>query len=325
LANSRYIGNNGIHAPADIAGTDDHLHTSGGLTMPERNGESSPPSVSAIITTHNRPEFLGEAIMSALSQTHTMHEVIVIDDASSVSLADVLEPFASRIIFDRLEKNSGANVARNRGVELATGEYVAFLDDDDIWHEEKTAKQLAALRQGAEACLCGYQILESGSNKVLDVSEIGADLLRRGNEICGTSGLIVKRTTIRSIGFDPILKVGQDWDIYVRLYASRPLSYVAAPLFRYRRGEHSGLTRANARRSPEELYELGVALRKHRDWLGERAYRAGLAAMLLAYIGQRPNKLEFISYAVRKAGVRAVASHLLGKLLRRSWRTALQK
>ncbi len=274
------------------------------------------PSVSAVITSYCRPEFLVEAVDSALSQTYPLHEVIVVDDGSPVSLEGILQRFGGSVVFERLEENSGANVARNRGVSVATGDYIAFLDDDDIWGNEKIEKQLAAMGFDCEACLCGFQDGVGGGARVLKVSQIDGNLLRQGNNICGTSGLLARREVIFALKFDPVLKSGQDWDMYVRLFARRPITYVAEPLFMYRHGAHSGLTTAAAQRSPKELEDTAAVLHKHREWLGERAYRRQLAAALLKYIGLRRNKFEFVAYAIRRAGMRAVASHLLSKLFR---------
>src|SRR5277367_2496697 len=111
----------------------------------------SPQLVSAVIPTRNRPEWVLRAVRSALSQTHENLEVVVVidgpDPATRATLGGISD---SRLRVLELDKSVGGSSARNRGVEHATGEWVAFLDDDDEWLPEKIEKQLdVALRSAS--------------------------------------------------------------------------------------------------------------------------------------------------------------------------------
>lgn len=100
------------------------------------------PRVSVIIPTYNRREYVQEAIDSALAQTFTDYEIIVIDDGSTDGTSEALQARYGNRIHYEWQENQGESVARNRGIELARGEYIAFLDSDDLWHPEKLAKQI---------------------------------------------------------------------------------------------------------------------------------------------------------------------------------------
>lgn len=104
------------------------------------------PLVSVVIPTYNRNDHLAGAIQSVAEQTYDNVELVVVDDGSPTpvteGLDDVPSAQLSSVTFIRHEENSGANVARNSGIRVATGEYVAFLDDDDRWHESKVERQV---------------------------------------------------------------------------------------------------------------------------------------------------------------------------------------
>lgn len=110
------------------------------------------PLLSAVIPTRNRARMVGEAVESALCQRNGEVEVIVVDDASTDDTANVLaRSFASRIHVLRLPQRRGAGAARNAGVRLASGELVAFLDDDDLWLPGKLDAELRVFERFPEA------------------------------------------------------------------------------------------------------------------------------------------------------------------------------
>ncbi len=278
---------------------------------------SSQPTVSAVITTYNRTDFLGDAVRSALEQTIRTTEVIVVDDASPTDPSAALASFGDRVRLIRLDVNSGANAARNAGVRAATGEWVAFLDDDDIWRADKTEAQFAAMADGDEAALCGLEHVGEVAPQVCPVARVTEAHLRGGNPFCGMSGLIAHRDVLLQEPFDETLPNGQDWDIYIRLARRRPLAYAPAPLFARRYGNHSGITLRAQSESLEALERRTRVIEKHRDWLGETHYRRRLASYLLKYIGKRKNPARFVLHAMRRAGASATMRHLARKALRK--------
>ena len=113
--------------------------------------------VSVITPTYNCADFIAETIKSVQAQTYGDFEMIIADDCSTDNTAEIVSKYAeldSRIKYHRLEKNSGAAVARTEAMRLAEGEYMAFLDSDDIWHEDKLEKQLAFMKKNNYAFTC---------------------------------------------------------------------------------------------------------------------------------------------------------------------------
>jgi glycosyltransferase involved in cell wall biosynthesis len=99
--------------------------------------------ISVIIPVYNCERYLAEALESVLAQTWGRVETVIVDDGSTDGSADVAKRFGSSVRYD-LQPHAGPGVARNRGVELAQGEYLAFLDADDLWVENKLELQMAA-------------------------------------------------------------------------------------------------------------------------------------------------------------------------------------
>lgn len=269
------------------------------------------PTVSVVIPTCDRPDFLAEAIESAQAQTVDILEVIVVDDASTIDLRPALARFSDRVRYERLTERSGANVARNRGIDLARGSLVAFLDDDDLWLPEKTELQIAALEGGAEACLCGSRLLGGSDSKLYDATEVDEERLRASSP-CGTSGLLATRAVLQAERFDPAIPRAQDWDLFVRLAQRRPLAYVGRPLYQRRTG-HDRITTTALRKTPAELRAAALAVDKHRTWLGEDAYRRRLARVILSFLSKRRFKFRFVAAALRHAGPRATMQEIARK------------
>lgn len=104
------------------------------------------PLVSVVIPFYNRVDWLGEAIESVLNQTYDNFEIIVVNDGSTEKMDDFLYKYGDKIIY-RYKENGGAATARNLALEIATGEFIAFLDSDDVWLPEKTEKQIAFMNE----------------------------------------------------------------------------------------------------------------------------------------------------------------------------------
>lgn len=130
--------------------------------------------VSVITPTYNCANFIGETIESVQEQTYHQWEMIIVDDCSTDNTKEIVEKYIkedNRIKYFCLENNSGTAVARNKAMELANGEYIAFLDSDDIWLEEKLKKQLEFMKghEIAFSCTSYEQIDENGKklNKII--------------------------------------------------------------------------------------------------------------------------------------------------------------
>ena len=152
------------------------------------------PLVSVVLPTHNRKFFLEIAIRSVLEQTERNIELIVVDDASTDGTSELLNQLASldnRIKLLRNDKSLGGGGARNIGIAASSGEWVAFLDDDDEWLPTKLNRQLDKLNASpaAIACSCNFeQHFPSGATKIVRMAEnVDQSQLFKGSILGGAS------------------------------------------------------------------------------------------------------------------------------------------
>lgn len=207
-------------------------------------GESKPAGtsrcgvVSVVIPVHNGEEHLREAIDSVLTQTYDPVDIIVVDDGSTDESARVVQSFGSLVRYCQ-QPQSGPSAARNRGVEVADGEWIAFLDADDLWEPEKVRKQLAALAEhGAVDMVFGY-VQQFYSPEL-------PDEIRRTISIPGRPGpgyhvgtLLMKTATFRRVGaFLSYLRMGEFAEWYARATAAG-LSSMMLPDVVMRRRVHA--------------------------------------------------------------------------------------
>jgi len=172
------------------------------------------PTISCIVPVYNGERFLGEALESILAQTYQNLEVIVVDDGSTDGIAAVAWQFGGRIRYHR-QVNVGAPMARDEGIRLATGELVAFLDADDLWHPEKLARQWARFEARPELDLCFTHV------EHFWVAEMEEEAKRFQNHRLSqklpsylTQALLVRRRLFQSVGtFNTGLKFAdaKDW------------------------------------------------------------------------------------------------------------------
>lgn len=180
--------------------------------------------VSVVIPTYNRAKTIHRAIESVLNQTYKEIEVIVVDDCSKDNTADVVKKEFGRdlrVIFHKLEKNLGACVARNRGVQLSKGKYVAFLDSDDAFLPEKISKQIACIeKSNVSLCATDYTLINENGRVLVKThpgtkEEVYSKLLYCNFITTGT--LMGYRECFIEEPFDESLPRYQDWDLVLRL------------------------------------------------------------------------------------------------------------
>jgi glycosyltransferase involved in cell wall biosynthesis len=266
-----------------------------------QNPEADRPKISIVISAYNRPAPLIEAVASALGQTYPNKEVIVVDDCSPVDLKAALAQFGDRIVYHRKATGSGPSGTRNVGVKIASGDYVAFLDDDDIWLSNKLEVQLAAMG-ASDASVCGFSVLETGRLVVRPVTSIDTEMLLYGNKFAGTTGFMAKRARLLAEPFDEALRWGEDWDIYVRYSQKEPLVYVPQPLFQRRTGNTDSITKSlkKVETGKEELFIM--SLKKHRALLGETVFRRRVAGIKLSNLKHKDDKASIIWDCMKSAG-----------------------
>ena len=238
----------------------------------ERRGKSAlasfmNPKVSVVIPTYNRAAMVQRAIESVLAQTVTDLEVIVVDDGSSDGTEQILGgAFGDRIRY-YAQANQGVSSARNKGLEKARGEWIAFLDSDDLWEEEKLEWQFKALerfRPQCNGCYTDTRLFNHPETRTLfQMAEesykhdgamgVNEDVLRLlvrpggAGMVIHLSSLLARADVVRKTGgFEPKLLYSEDSEFMFRLAMYTGFCYVNRPLIRFDR-------------SPAEIRHVGVS------------------------------------------------------------------
>ena len=177
--------------------------------------------VSIIMPSYNAARFIGESINSVLLQTYSNWELLIVDDCSKDNSVEVVRKFANidkRVVLFSLEKNVGAAAARNVAIEHAQGQYIAFLDSDDVWDEYKLEKQLAFMKQYSYAfTFSNYYLMEENGKKTENIVKVPSSLsyhqyLR--NTIIGCLTVIIDRQQTGDFKM-PLIKSSHDMALWL--------------------------------------------------------------------------------------------------------------
>lgn len=192
--------------------------------------------ISIVLPSYNRAQVLPKAVESILRQTYKDFELIIVDDGSSDNTREVVKSFDDDRIVYVHQENAGACVARNNGINHARGEYIAFQDSDDIWHEDKLEKQLKALQdKKADIVFCRM-------NRMSDGQKIGlvSDYFKEGflsKEVMpmsiGTQTLVGKSVVFKQQKFDPEMPRFQEFELLVRAQKDYSIYCMEEPLVDY--------------------------------------------------------------------------------------------
>lgn len=203
--------------------------------------------VSIVITTYNRKSFLKEAVLSVLNQDYQDKEIIVIDDGSTDRSFEEVRGFPLRYVW---KQNGGISSARNMGIKVSNGEFIAFLDVDDIWKKGKLTKQVQSMIE-----------------KKIDISYTDEVWIRNGKHlnqknrhrkysgfifdqclplcIISPSSVVIKRIVFEKVGlFDENLPVCEDYDMWLRITSRYPVLFIDKPFIVKRGGHKDQLSRA---------------------------------------------------------------------------------
>lgn len=200
------------------------------------------PLVSVIIPAWRAAHTIRRAVDSLLAQTRPPYEILIIDDGSPDDIALSLHSYGERVTLLR-QPNGGAASARNRGLDLATGDLIAFLDADDYWEPCKLERQLALLKHQPEVGLTAASYYEEhpGAPRVhpgppaaacfdrVVVNNGGVDLLSVAKKVW-TSTVMVRREALSTERFDTTLKTAEDVDLWLRVLMRHPAYLLSEPL-----------------------------------------------------------------------------------------------
>lgn len=185
------------------------------------------PSVSVVIAVYNGGRYLREALESVFAQRYDDYEVVCVDDGSTDSSAEVLRNYGHRVTVIS-QSNAGQGAARNAGARRASGQYLAFLDQDDRWYPQKLEREVVALEASPDAVVAYSnsdrmddegRLMEVGTTVAERASALASPLGRLiGEGLVLPSSMLVRRTVFERIGgFDPELAGFEDFDVCARL------------------------------------------------------------------------------------------------------------
>ncbi len=198
--------------------------------------------VSVIIPAYNKADYTCRAIDSVLAQTYSPIELIVVDDGSTDDTPQRMMAYGDRIVYIR-KPNGGACSARNAGIRIAKGEFIALLDCDDLYLPEKIALSVKQLQSHPELGFVhtkAYLIDREDQTVGLyqrPENQIQGRIAQRlifGNFICNST-VVVRRNCFEKVGhFDETIFTPADWDMWLRLAEQYPAAYLDLPLTKYR-------------------------------------------------------------------------------------------
>lgn len=216
--------------------------------------------VTVVIPTRNRRQLLLRTLSTVLAQEGVDLAVVVVDEGSADGTSEALTRLhEDRLTVVRHEQPKGVSAARNAGIAAATGEWVAFVDDDDMWSPQKLRAQRAAVaaQPGARwACAGAVRVDPAlrllGGERAPATVDVADALLARNVIPGGASGVIAQTELVREVGgFDTELSNMADYDLWIRLGLASPLGLVDRPLVGYYL--HTAGMAHNVRRSEQEL------------------------------------------------------------------------
>jgi glycosyltransferase involved in cell wall biosynthesis len=275
------------------------------------------PRVSVIVPTYNREAFIGIALESVVDQTFPDFEILVVDDGSTDGTEQILEQIQDqRIIYLRQEHSGLPAVARNTGLRHARGEYIAFLDSDDLWTADKLAVQVAYMDSHPEIGLSyanSYQFVEDPGRCLSElILHPGEGLSGRvfdrlyGNQRIPNLTVMIQASVVDTVGLfdeDEHLKANEDYEYWLRIAEKYPIGYIDQPLAKYRQhlGGISKATIATCRAKLALIEKLDVLysdfVARHPDrraeWISRIHYRLGRAYLHKGQIREARQHLRF--------------------------------
>lgn len=262
---------------------------------PELGPPLAPSSntVSVVIPSHNRRHLLRRCLATVLAQENVDVEVLVCDDGSTDGTADAVAAIADpRLRVVRRERPHGVSAARNLGIAESSGQWVAFLDDDDLWAPNKLSLQIAALEAADREWSCaGSVAIDAADSRILrgrlplSAHAIAAALPFHNAVPGGASSVVARRSTLDETGgFDLDLRHLADWDMWIRLSARGDPAVVNQPVVAIT--QHGGNASLDTRDILRELRTIEQRYGEMRGgkpidsayvyrWVGFSALRAG--------------------------------------------------
>ena len=264
------------------------------------------PDISVIITSFNRKAFLENAVNSVLAQSFKNFELIILDNGSTDGTVDYLNKLIDSRITVHIHEPICISKQRNLGLHLARSEYIAFLDDDDLWHRNKLEIQYRKILENSNVALVysGYRFYSDADNfwgehyPTLLVNHFEG-LLETKDPFCGSaSNPMMRKSSIENVGgYDENVKTGEDWEMYIRLSQKFQFECVQSVLVDIR--QHNGARLGDKVDAALETDML--VLNKHFEIMSgylKAVYYQKIAFKMLR-LGTKWDALKFISYSLK--------------------------
>ena len=214
------------------------------------------PLVSVIMPAYNSEKYIGKSIESVLAQDYEKFELIIVDDGSKDGTKSIVEQYAKNDIRIKLleQANQGVSAARNKGLDTATGEYVAFLDSDDLWDADNLSVMVQATECTKSGLVCAsMDIINADGTKQKENTAYKdgelMDFVTNNNEIrffWGIGSVIIRRDILEKyhIRFDEGIAIMEDIGFYIKIFAVTNLKSVHRVMAHYCKHENSATTAA---------------------------------------------------------------------------------
>ncbi len=240
--------------------------TSDGLPYRSERPFDMTATISVIIPTYNYGRFIGRCLDSVLRQTYRDTEILVVDDGSDDGTEEVMKHYPS-VLYTRLPENRGVSAARNIGLQMARGRFVAFIDADDEWHPEKLARQYDFLENHGE-----YRIVFCKTGNIFEDEALAAHdkarLIALGTESSNMyfPSMLARREVFDEYGpLDESLRYSEDTDWLTRIVRKRERTHCLQEVLYYRHIHRDGLTmRENPMTREQTLKFFAERIRRSR-------------------------------------------------------------
>jgi glycosyltransferase involved in cell wall biosynthesis len=198
------------------------------------------PTVSVIIPTYNRAVMVKKAIQSVLEQTYTNYEIIVVDDGSTDQTRELVTSLSDKVVYV-YQPNSGRSSARNHGIRLARGKYIAFLDSDDLFLPTKLQKQISLMEKNNDYLLShtSYQRINVQGDYIGEVKSgtFSGNVypkIIRNCPIATPTVMVIRKALAEDRGFEESISIGEDVILWIQLARKSKILGINEPLTKVR-------------------------------------------------------------------------------------------
>jgi glycosyltransferase involved in cell wall biosynthesis len=290
------------------------------------------PKVSIIITTFKRPNLIIFAVNNALEQTYSNIEIIVVDDngqgtecwkQTKLVMLELIQKH-SNIKYIENEINYGIGKSRNIGVENSSGEFIAFLDDDDKLKNNKIHTQLPFLYKYDLVLSCAEEMFSRKTIGRYGKNEITlSDLIFELKPIGIAASVIFKRSIFDFVQYCPDLKYAEDYDFFLNVaYSGYRIGYIDEPLYIVNDSrEFDRLTQIKKNHTIDELENSSKVIKKNRKILGEFYYKKGMARVYLYNIHKKKKKWNYLMYSIKRVGLKFTFIEVINIIYNYSFKT----